>query len=113
MMTVAGKLPLREAAALAEPCGRSIIGNGTPRVGYDVRAPTPALMHPHNTPQVGPHGQELLYRIVTLPPMLRKGKAPLRASLDPLPSEGSPHSPLGFVEEQHWGSAGADLHSHG
>jgi hypothetical protein len=56
-------------------------------LGFAVRVPTLALLHPYNAHRVGPHGYGGLHRVALLPPSLWKGEDPPRVGLDRLTPE--------------------------
>ena len=86
--TVAGRLSLAETAALLERC-RMLISTdtGIMHLGFAVRVPTLALLHPYNAHRVGPHGYGDLHRVVMLSRALCAGGDTLQVGLDRLSPE--------------------------
>lgn len=81
----AGKLTLAETAALLARCRMLITTDtGVMHLGFAVRVPTLALLHPYNAHRVGPHGYGRLHRVVVLDPTLWRGEDPPQAGLDRL-----------------------------
>lgn len=85
---VAGTLRLSETAALLERC-RALLttDTGIMHLGFAVRVPTLALLHPYNAHRVGPHGYGRLHRVVLLPRSLWQGEDPPRVGMDRLSPE--------------------------
>ena len=85
---VAGTLRLSETAALLERCGALLTTDtGIMHLGFAVRVPTLALLHPYNAHRVGPHGYGSLHRVVLLPSSLWQGDDPPRVGMDRLSPE--------------------------
>ncbi len=85
----AGRLALAETAALLTRCRMLITTDtGIMHLGFAVRVPTLALLHPYNAHRVGPHGYGRLHRVVTLPRSLCEGEDPPQTGLNRLPPEG-------------------------
>jgi lipopolysaccharide heptosyltransferase III len=86
--TVAGRLSLAETAALLECC-RALISTdtGIMHLGFAVRVPTLALLHPYNAHRVGPHGYGNLHRVVVLSRLSCEGEDALKVGLDQLSPE--------------------------
>lgn len=84
----AGSLSLPETAALLTRCWMLITTDtGIMHLGFAVRVPTLALLHPFNAHRVGPHGYGRLHRVVLLPRSLCEGEDPPRVGLDRLSPE--------------------------
>lgn len=85
---VAGRLSLPETAALLAEC-RALVttDTGIMHLGFAVRVPTLALLHPYNAHRVGPHGYGDLHRVVLLDRSLWSGEDPPRVGLDHLSPE--------------------------
>ena len=85
---LAGRLSLPETAALLTRCRLLITTDtGIMHLGFAVRAPTLALLHPYNAHRVGPHGYGGLHRVALLDPSLWAGEDPPRVGLDHLTPE--------------------------
>lgn len=85
---VAGQLALPETAALLTRCRMLITTDtGIMHLGFAVRVPTLALLHPYNAHRVGPHGYGRLHRVALLPPSLWHGEDPPQVGLDALSPE--------------------------
>ena len=85
---VAGRLTLPEMAALLARCRMLITTDtGVMHLGFAVRVPTLALLHPYNAHRVGPHGYGRLHRVVLLPRSLWQGEDPPRVGMDRLSPE--------------------------
>jgi hypothetical protein len=56
-------------------------------LGFAVRVPTLALLHPYNAHRVGPHGYGRLHRVALLNRSLWQGEDPPRVGLDRLSPE--------------------------
>jgi ADP-heptose:LPS heptosyltransferase len=85
---VAGRLTLAETAALLTRCRMLVTTDtGIMHLGFAVRVPTLALLHPYNAHRVGPHGYGRLHRVVLLPRSLWQGEDPPRIGMDRLPPE--------------------------
>jgi ADP-heptose:LPS heptosyltransferase len=84
----AGRLALAETAALLTRC-RVLISTdtGIMHLGFAVRVPTLALLHPYNAHRVGPHGYGRLHQVALLPRALCRGEDPLRTGLNRLAPE--------------------------
>jgi ADP-heptose:LPS heptosyltransferase len=82
---LAGSLSLAETAALLRRC-RMLISTdtGIMHLGFAVRVPTLALLHPYNAHRVGPHGYGRLHRVVLLERSLWRGEDPPQVGLDRL-----------------------------
>ncbi len=84
----AGRLALAETAALLTRCRVLITTDtGIMHLGFAVRVPTLALLHPYNAHRVGPHGYGRLHRVVILPRSLCEGEYPPRTGLNRLSPE--------------------------
>jgi ADP-heptose:LPS heptosyltransferase len=85
---LAGRLSLPETAALLTRC-RMLISTdtGIMHLGFAVRVPTLALLHPYNAHRVGPHGYGGLHRVALLDPAFWTGEDPPRVGLDRLTPE--------------------------
>ncbi len=84
----AGRLSLPETAALLTRCRMLITTDtGIMHLGFAVRVPTLALLHPYNAHRVGPHGYGRLHRVVLLDRSLWQGEDPPRIGLDRLSPE--------------------------
>jgi len=82
----AGRLTLAETAALLARCRMLVTTDtGIMHLGFAVRVPTLALLHPANAHRVGPHGYGRLHRVVLLDPTLWQGEDPPRLGLVRLP----------------------------
>jgi hypothetical protein len=87
-MVLAGRLSLPETAALLTRCRMLITTDtGIMHLGFAVRTPTLALLHPYNAHRVGPHGYGGLHRVALLDPSLWTGEDPPRVGLDRLTPE--------------------------
>jgi ADP-heptose:LPS heptosyltransferase len=87
-MVLAGRLSLAETAALLTRCGMLITTDtGIMHLGFAVKVPTLALLHPYNAHRVGPHGYGRLHRVVLLPRSLWQGEDPPGVGLDRLSPE--------------------------
>ena len=85
---LAGRLSLPETAALLTRCRMLITTDtGIMHLGFAVRTPTLALLHPYNAHRVGPHGYGGLHRVALLDPSLWTGEDPPRVGLDRLTPE--------------------------
>jgi ADP-heptose:LPS heptosyltransferase len=85
---VAGHLSLPETAALLAECRVLVTTDtGIMHLGFAVRVPTLALLHPYNAHRVGPHGYGDLHRVVLLDRSLWSGEDPPRVGLDHLSPE--------------------------
>ena len=85
---LAGRLSLPETAALLARCRMLITTDtGIIHLGFAVRVPTLALLHPYNAHRVGPHGYGGLHRVALLDPSLWTGEDPPRVGLDRLTPE--------------------------
>jgi ADP-heptose:LPS heptosyltransferase len=81
----AGTLALSETAALLARCRMLITTDtGIMHLGFAVRVPTLALLHPYNAHRVGPHGYGALHRVALLDRSLWSGEDPPRVGLDRL-----------------------------
>jgi ADP-heptose:LPS heptosyltransferase len=81
----AGALTLPETAALLTHCRMLITTDtGVMHLGFAVRVPTLALLHPYNAHRVGPHGYGGLHRVALLDRSLWVGEDPPRVGLDRL-----------------------------
>jgi len=81
----AGTLALGETAALLTRCGMLVTTDtGIMHLGFSVRVPTLALLHPYNAHRVGPHGYGRLHRVVLLDRALWGGEDPPRVGMDRL-----------------------------
>ena len=81
----AGRLSLPETAALLTRCRMLITTDtGVMHLGFAVRVPTLALLHPYNAHRVGPHGYGRLHRVVLLDCSLWQGEDPPQVGLDRL-----------------------------
>jgi ADP-heptose:LPS heptosyltransferase len=89
----AGPLSLPETAALLARC-RALVttDTGVMHLGFAVRVPTLALLHPYNAHRVGPHGYGGLHRVVLLDRSLWAGEDPPRVGLDQLSPETAFHA---------------------
>lgn len=84
----AGRFALAETAALLTRCRVLITTDtGIMHLGFAVRVPTLALLHPYNAHRVGPHGYGRLHQVVLLPGALCRGEDPLRTGLNRLAPE--------------------------
>jgi ADP-heptose:LPS heptosyltransferase len=85
---LAGRLSLPETAALLARCRMLVTTDtGIMHLGFAVRVPTLALLHPYNAHRVGPHGYGGLHRVALLDPSLWTGEDPPRVGLDRLTPE--------------------------
>ncbi len=85
---LAGRLSLPETAALLVRSRMLITTDtGIMHLGFAVRVPTLALLHPYNARRVGPHGYGGLHRVALLDPSLWTGEDPPRVGLDRLTPE--------------------------
>ena len=85
---VAGHLPLPETAALLERCRMLITTDtGIMHLGFALRVPTLAVLHPYNAHRVGPYGYGRLHRVVLLPRSLWQGEEPPQVGLERLSPE--------------------------
>jgi ADP-heptose:LPS heptosyltransferase len=85
---LAGRLSLPETAALLTRCRMLITTDtGIMHLGFAVRVPTLALLHPYNAHRVGPHGYGELHRVVLLDRGLWGGEDPPRVGLESLTPE--------------------------
>jgi ADP-heptose:LPS heptosyltransferase len=85
---MAGRLSLAETAALLERCRMLITTDtGIMHLGFAVRVPTLALLHPCNARRVGPHGYGRLHRVALLDRALWRGEDPPRVGLERLSPE--------------------------
>ncbi len=85
---LAGRLTLPETAALLARCRMLITTDtGIMHLGFAVRVPTLALLHPCNAHRVGPHGYGGLHRVVLLDRTLWQGEDPPRVGMDQLSPE--------------------------
>lgn len=85
---LAGRLSLPETAALLGRCRMLVTTDtGIMHLGFAVRVPTLALLHPYNAHRVGPHGYGSLHRVALLDPALWTGEDPPRVGLDRLTPE--------------------------
>lgn len=81
----AGALTLTETAALLTHCRMLITTDtGVMHLGFAVRVPTLALLHPYNAHRVGPHGYGGLHRVALLDRSLWSGEDPPSVGLDRL-----------------------------
>ncbi len=81
----AGHLALAETAALLTRCRVLITTDtGIMHLGFAVRVPTLALLHPYNAHRVGPQGYGRLHRAVLLDQWLWRGEDPPQVGLDRL-----------------------------
>lgn len=81
----AGRLSLPETAALLTRCRILVTTDtGVMHLGFAVRVPTLALLHPYNAHRVGPHGYGGLHRVVLLNRSLWQGEDPPQVGLDRL-----------------------------
>lgn len=81
----AGALTLTETAALLTQCRMLITTDtGVMHLGFAVRVPTLALLHPYNAHRVGPHGYGGMHRVALLDRSLWSGEDPPRVGLDRL-----------------------------
>jgi len=111
---LAGRLSLSETAALLTRCRMLITTDtGIMHLGFAVRVPTLALLHPYNAHRVGPHGYGRLHRVVLLPRSLWQGEDPPRVGLDRLSPEEVLAAFRDFWMEQHTEPRGAEPDSHG
>lgn len=84
----AGRLALAETAALFTRCRVLITTDtGIMHLGFAVRVPTLALLHPYNAHRVGPHGYGRLHHVVMLPRTLERAEDPPRTGLNRLSPE--------------------------
>jgi ADP-heptose:LPS heptosyltransferase len=84
-MVCAGRLALGETAALLARCRMLITTDtGIMHLGFAVRVPTLALLHPYNAHRVGPYGYGSLHRIALLDRSLWGGEDPPRVGMDRL-----------------------------
>jgi ADP-heptose:LPS heptosyltransferase len=84
-MVCAGRLALGETAALLARCRMLITTDtGIMHLGFAVRVPTLALLHPFNAHRVGPHGFGPLHRVALLDRSLWGGEDPPRVGMDRL-----------------------------
>jgi ADP-heptose:LPS heptosyltransferase len=109
----AGSLSLAETAALFTRC-RMLISTdtGIMHLGFAVRVPTLALLHPYNAHRVGPHGYGRLHRVVLLERSLWRGEDPPQIGLDRLLPEKAFEGFRAFWPETNGrpGSTKADRH---
>ena len=81
----AGRLALAETAALLTRCQVLITTDtGIMHLGFAVRVPTLALLHPYNAHRVVPQGYGDLHRAVLLDQWLWRGEDPPQVGLDRL-----------------------------
>ncbi len=81
----AGRFSLAETGALLASCRMLITTDtGIMHLGFAIRVPTLALLHPYNAHRVRPQGYGRLHRVVLLPPSLCEGGDPLRVGLEHL-----------------------------
>ena len=81
-------LTLPETAALLTSCRILVTTDtGVMHLGFAVRVPTLALLHPYNAHRVGPHGYGDLHRVVLQDRSLWQGEDPPRVGLDQLSPE--------------------------
>jgi ADP-heptose:LPS heptosyltransferase len=98
----AGRLALAETAALLTQCRVLITTDtGIMHLGFAVRVPTLALLHPFNAHRVGPHGYGRLHQVVMLPRSLCEGEDPPLTGLNRLAPE-----VVFRAFQQFWGQAG-------
>jgi ADP-heptose:LPS heptosyltransferase len=99
---LAGQLSLPETAALLARC-RALVttDTGIMHLGFAVRVPSLALLHPYNAHRVGPHGYGDLHRVVLLDRSHWSGEDPPRVGLDHLSPETVFHA-----FQEFWGAAG-------
>jgi ADP-heptose:LPS heptosyltransferase len=84
----AGRLTLPETAALFTRCRMLITTDtGIMHLGFAVRVPTLALLHPYNAHRVGPRGYGRVHRVALLDRSLWQGEEPPRIGLDRLSPE--------------------------
>jgi ADP-heptose:LPS heptosyltransferase len=84
----AGRLALGETAALLTRCRMLVTTDtGIMHLGFAVRVPTLALLHPYNAHRVGPHGYARLHRVALLDRALWTGEDPPRVGLERLTPE--------------------------
>ncbi len=82
---LAGALSVPETAALLSRCRMLITTDtGIMHLGFAVRVPTLALLHPYNAHRVGPQGYGRLHRAVLLDQWLWRGEDPPQIGLDRL-----------------------------
>jgi len=99
-IVVAGRLSLSETAALLTRCRMLITTDtGIMHLGFAIRVPTLALLHPYNAHRVGPHGYGNLHRMVVHSRMPCKGEDALKVGLAQLSPEVVFRAFQGFWEE--------------
>lgn len=60
---------------------------GIMHLGFALRVPTLAVLHPYNAHRVGPYGYGRLHRVVLLPRSLWQGEEPPQVGLERLSPE--------------------------
>ena len=84
----AGRLRLPETGALLARCRMLITTDtGVMHLGFALRVPTLALLHPYNAHRVGPHGYGRLHRVVLPDLPLRDAEDPPQTGMDRLHPE--------------------------